>query len=1063
MDNFDVLDIWRYLHPNIRRFTCRQPNPLIQCRLDYFLISNNLIEYVTKADIVPGLRTDHSGITWNVQLQKDPVRGPGHWKFNNSYLNEDDYVNDMNKNLDIWLNDDSLSDPQAKWEWIKYKVRNETMKYAKKKCVFRRDRIKELSGKLNSLEKSLANDPSQDTLNEINSVKSVLEELDTKIIDGIIVRSRIRWAEKVAEADTKYTNMMDAASSAATSCHFDWNLYPDGSRDCKSVIETVNTKSKHEPGFMTIPALLFRAFLFMSDYSRPNDLHEANKSLVEAGKEIGKLEKEDARIGYSIVHQSLASVIRGEKMHDANEKKRRIQEVSELQKKRTTKTDAYIGAYIDVTRAFALARLGPTRVDECVTYFKKATDAFPQEDKKDKAELLVHFGISFGRFARVQEGIPKDVTNYTEREREMYEKALQLNDEHVLANLYYGVVLSHENKQDKAQSYFEKALMLDPENMKVLDHATRYYRKRKQWEKALSCVDTALKLKQQECDPMLYHQLSLIYLRKYQGINRKQPWYVNELPEETEPKSLLPLALKAINDAIKLDDAALFHTTRASIYEELSTTEDRKTNMEKAKEEYGQAVTRVHNDTPTNNVKIFFNYGRFLLRYDEHDKVGIDYLRKGIDTAVKWCTETTANNTLRFQGQVYWECSNAIEKFEKCILEQLEKNVDDSNALKNLGWLIHLVGDMQTLYTRSSALEYYEKAKTCPDNDQESRREILQGLIDCHLKRGQETDFKMAGDYVRQLSKINTVEGRIKTADWKLAEGRHALAIKDFRRARSLFLEAVDVGSFEACRHMINSIYSNPADLARWATMWRFRKDCARIIHCLEDRDDVLSMTRKMAGLSLHNVTEDEKHVDRAAKEDAIKMVNDAMKLEDGRYDKTRKAHFELEKMLLIKPPVKEKEIIDMCEKVLSPAREMLDHVVAKFGRKHYPSRRASEWYSAYPYFNQGYENVDAELQKRLEGEYGWRDFKKKFRQLHDFLVQVQPATDPATYKWVSAMANLTNVDKHKEFVDQLEPELEIGKHPDGTKRIERFNLVELAQNASEGVEEIVNEFYKYM
>ena len=109
----------------------------------------------------------------------------------------------MKTNLTLWLEDNSISDPQMKWEWIKYKVRNETMKYVKKKCIYRKDRMKNLTDRLNSLDKSLANNPSDDILNEIVLIKNELEELDSKIVDGIIVRSRIRWAEK-GEKSNKY-------------------------------------------------------------------------------------------------------------------------------------------------------------------------------------------------------------------------------------------------------------------------------------------------------------------------------------------------------------------------------------------------------------------------------------------------------------------------------------------------------------------------------------------------------------------------------------------------------------------------------------------------------------------------------------------------------------------------------------------------------------------------------------------------------------------------------------------------------------------------------------------
>ncbi|GAG89089.1 unnamed protein product, partial [marine sediment metagenome] len=136
--------------------------------------------------ISPGIRTDHSAIILHIELQKDSSRGPGLWKFNNSYLQEEDYVNCMNYNLDLWLNDNSILDKRVKWEWIKFKVRDETMKYAKKKCKQRNDTINNLAKHLISLEESLANNPSQQILSEIDLVKNELEDLDSKQILYVI-------------------------------------------------------------------------------------------------------------------------------------------------------------------------------------------------------------------------------------------------------------------------------------------------------------------------------------------------------------------------------------------------------------------------------------------------------------------------------------------------------------------------------------------------------------------------------------------------------------------------------------------------------------------------------------------------------------------------------------------------------------------------------------------------------------------------------------------------------------------------------------------------------------
>ena len=66
INSLDLIDIWRVSNPDIRRFTWRRSKPEIHRRLDFFLTSNSLSSAITKADILPGYKTDHSLITLHV-------------------------------------------------------------------------------------------------------------------------------------------------------------------------------------------------------------------------------------------------------------------------------------------------------------------------------------------------------------------------------------------------------------------------------------------------------------------------------------------------------------------------------------------------------------------------------------------------------------------------------------------------------------------------------------------------------------------------------------------------------------------------------------------------------------------------------------------------------------------------------------------------------------------------------------------------------------------------------------------------------------------------------------
>ena len=61
-EKLDTIDIWRARNPDEKRFTFRQKqrNQIIQSRLDRLYISDTLQYNVSKTDIFPSVRSDHS-------------------------------------------------------------------------------------------------------------------------------------------------------------------------------------------------------------------------------------------------------------------------------------------------------------------------------------------------------------------------------------------------------------------------------------------------------------------------------------------------------------------------------------------------------------------------------------------------------------------------------------------------------------------------------------------------------------------------------------------------------------------------------------------------------------------------------------------------------------------------------------------------------------------------------------------------------------------------------------------------------------------------------------------
>ena len=59
----DLVDIWMSTNPDAKSFTRSQKCPPVFCRLDYWLICNNLSDFVELTVIIQAVRTDHDAIS----------------------------------------------------------------------------------------------------------------------------------------------------------------------------------------------------------------------------------------------------------------------------------------------------------------------------------------------------------------------------------------------------------------------------------------------------------------------------------------------------------------------------------------------------------------------------------------------------------------------------------------------------------------------------------------------------------------------------------------------------------------------------------------------------------------------------------------------------------------------------------------------------------------------------------------------------------------------------------------------------------------------------------------
>ncbi|CAG2203548.1 unnamed protein product [Mytilus edulis] len=208
IEEFDLCDIWRTKNVDSRLYTWRQRTPLIQCRLDFWLISNFLSSSVTKTSIVPSIKSDHSLIKLTLSGENFSERGPGFWKFNSGLLTDKDYV-DIVKNTLSECDDkyQNLENKNLKWDTIKSEIRGATVKYSKYKNMKLRERESNLKKRQDEIHKNLSRTYLDKDINtlliELDIVKEDLEQIVNNQTRGAIIRSHAEHCEG-NERNSKY-------------------------------------------------------------------------------------------------------------------------------------------------------------------------------------------------------------------------------------------------------------------------------------------------------------------------------------------------------------------------------------------------------------------------------------------------------------------------------------------------------------------------------------------------------------------------------------------------------------------------------------------------------------------------------------------------------------------------------------------------------------------------------------------------------------------------------------------------------------------------------------------
>ena len=195
MEELDLLDIYRELHVNTKTFTYETKNLKIKSRIDFFLVSRAVSVNVKRAEIRCSVAPDHKSIFLGIELKSDLKRGLGTWKFNNTLLDDKNYV-DLIRFLypQILEKYKDVENKQLLWELIKMEIRSKTLSYSKSKRCELRKREVAIQNELEELDFKICNSANMDLdsqiLDKYESAKKGLKNLHDLRGNEAIFRSK---------------------------------------------------------------------------------------------------------------------------------------------------------------------------------------------------------------------------------------------------------------------------------------------------------------------------------------------------------------------------------------------------------------------------------------------------------------------------------------------------------------------------------------------------------------------------------------------------------------------------------------------------------------------------------------------------------------------------------------------------------------------------------------------------------------------------------------------------------------------------------------------------------
>ena len=196
MKDNGLMDVWRVVNPNKREYSFYSHCHKSYSRIDFILISQNLINAVIDSNVNTISLSDHAPVELCIKIYPERLRR-GRWRMNTSMLQDEVFHNELAEDLSSFfeINIGSTDNMAMVWEASKAYIRGKIIAQTSKRKKEHINTVKELEAELVIMERKLAEHYTDSLFNDICKCKFKIHEIFNKKAEYALFRLKTTFYE----------------------------------------------------------------------------------------------------------------------------------------------------------------------------------------------------------------------------------------------------------------------------------------------------------------------------------------------------------------------------------------------------------------------------------------------------------------------------------------------------------------------------------------------------------------------------------------------------------------------------------------------------------------------------------------------------------------------------------------------------------------------------------------------------------------------------------------------------------------------------------------------------